>query len=113
MKIEIKEQNRFFDEEKQSNGGGYHQPEVVFSKGDIRGVIDDSSCGDFGHRIEGRIWKRDKIITQLRYNTMENEPEIWLVLKRGETSILQIKKLLEEVGYSFILRDERIEIIVE
>ena len=47
----VEETNPYFDEEKQSNGGGYSQPRIEFEYRGKTGIIHDSSCGDFGARF--------------------------------------------------------------
>lgn len=44
------EQNAFYNEKCNNNGGGYHQPLITFVFNGVEGVIDDTSCGDFGSR---------------------------------------------------------------
>ncbi len=46
------EQNPFADPRKANNGGGYSQPRIDFTLRGIRGFISDTSCGDFGDRVE-------------------------------------------------------------
>ena len=46
------EQNPFADPKKASNGGGYFQPRIDFTLRGIKGCINDTSCGDFGDRVE-------------------------------------------------------------
>ena len=50
--ISEEETNCLYDEYRQNNGGGYHQPhyEVKFADGTTCDVCDES-CGDFGSRI--------------------------------------------------------------
>jgi len=61
--VNIKESNmneEFYDPERSSNWGGYYQPliEVAFSDG-IQIVIEDTSCGEFGSRIEAYMYDAD------------------------------------------------------
>jgi len=50
--IRWEETNPFANPEKANNGGGYSQPEIRFEFSDgIKGVIYDTSCGEFGSRI--------------------------------------------------------------
>ena len=53
------EQNPFVDPTKANNGGGYSQPRIDFTFKGIKGFINDTSCGDFGERLE--IAYNDKI----------------------------------------------------
>ena len=46
------EQNPFADPRKANNGGGYSQPRIDFTLRGITGFINDTSCGDFGDRVE-------------------------------------------------------------
>ncbi|RIN92425.1 hypothetical protein [Mammaliicoccus sciuri] len=49
--IEEVETNNFVDSSKEHNGGGYHQPKIIFEIAGKQGVFEDTSCGDFGTRF--------------------------------------------------------------
>lgn len=55
LKIKDEEQNSFYDPQRSSNGGGYHQPYieymVQFNNKTYKLTIDDTSCGSFGLRF--------------------------------------------------------------
>lgn len=50
--ISVVETNSFADESKSNNGGGYSQPFITFEYDGLKGTLHDTSCGDFGKRIE-------------------------------------------------------------
>lgn len=61
--LEDREQNSFYDSAKSNNGGGYHQPYLKISF-DIDNtnytlIKDDTSCGDFGVRIDTQLLLTD------------------------------------------------------
>lgn len=43
--------NEFYNPEKTNNGGGYDQNRVIFELNGIKGLFEDTSCGDFGTRF--------------------------------------------------------------
>lgn len=50
--IEPEQQNSYYDPSRSSNGGGYDQPLYEFEYGNVKLTYSDTSCGDFGDRIE-------------------------------------------------------------
>jgi hypothetical protein len=53
INISEEEQNEFYDSERCHNGGGYHQPRITVDFDDGgRVVISDTSCGEFGSRVD-------------------------------------------------------------
>jgi hypothetical protein len=61
--LEDREQNSFYDPAKSNDGGGYHQPYLKISF-DIDNtnytlIKDDTSCGDFGVRIDTQLLLTD------------------------------------------------------
>ena len=77
--IEEREQNSFFDERKQNNGGGYHQPFKKYSfeyNNNYTLVYDDTSCGDFGCRYSVSIYNQDnKTIYDFSVDRVSNREE--------------------------------------
>ena len=61
--LEDREQNSFFDERKQNNGGGYRQPLKKYSfeyeNQKYTLVYNDTSCGDFGCRYNVSIYDQN------------------------------------------------------
>ena len=78
--LEDREQNSFFDERKQNNGGGYHQPLVKYSfeynDKNFTLVYDDTSCGDFGCRYNVSIYdQNNKTIYDFNVDRVSNRED--------------------------------------
>ena len=43
--------NEFYNPEKTNNGGGYKQTRIIFELNGIKGMFEDTSCGEFGTRF--------------------------------------------------------------
>lgn len=122
--LEDREQNSFYDPEKSYNGGGYHQPYLKISF-DIDNtsytlIKDDTSCGDFGVRIDTQLLLTDnnqKIyehhLDTVKINSAEDEEylladkelmtkELWenLIYNNEINSFFVIKNYDELVGES-------------
>lgn len=53
MTIKEEETNEYYDPDKSRNGGGYHQPLITVTLvSGIRIAILDTSCGEFGARVD-------------------------------------------------------------
>ena len=50
--LEETELNDYYDSSRSCNGGGYHQPSYSFEHGNVKLSYDDTSCGDFGSRLD-------------------------------------------------------------
>ena len=60
-----KQQNSFYNESQSRNGGGYNQPLIKFEFYGIEGVVNDTSCGDFGERFtvkwDGKTYRLNQV----------------------------------------------------
>ena len=74
------EQNGFFNENKQNNGGGYHQPLLAF-KGKYNNchlgvIISDTSCGELGTRYNIAVVYNNKNY-EYYYSSINNNHDEW------------------------------------
>lgn len=93
-------QSGFYNPEKASNGGGYMTPTYVFTFNGEDYTLEDSSCGDFGHRFE--LLKGNERIafkSNMEGSQWENQPLsseyslLWFALrKKGYNFSLIMKK---------------------
>lgn len=62
--VEESQQNPFYDPAKSNNGGGYDQPYYRYedSNNKVKVEISDTSCGDFGSRIDIVFLVNDELI---------------------------------------------------
>lgn len=96
--VERKELNPFADERTCRNGGGYFQPEwhVAFEDG-VEIVVWDTSCGEFGSRIDAAMYFKGRIVADASWGSMcgrETSSTFRDVQHRPWT-----EKVYEEIGY--------------
>ncbi len=91
--INISVDENDYDPEFSRDGGSYRQPHTVieFSDGSVM-EIDDSSCGDFGSRIDVRCGDR-----AAHYGTMLSDQEFWSDFH--ESDIPMLRAVYERTGY--------------
>ena len=96
------EQNPFADPRKANNGGGYLQPRIDFTFRGIKGFINDTSCGDFGDRIQ--IVYGDK---EYFFDSVSREEEEYSTFSKFKHSDRQVvKKIKEYTGYKILFKEE-------
>lgn len=70
------EQNSFFNESTQNNGGGYYQPLLTFNgkynNYPLGVIISDTSCGDFGTRYSVAVVFNNKTY-EYYYSSMNDD----------------------------------------
>ena len=94
--------NPCYDPAKANNGGGYDQPIITFLIDGKQGVLEDTSCGDFGWRlrleIEGEgIWSYNSVDDNSSYYFSS---EYW----RG-LNINKVAFILKQLGYKNFAQD--------
>lgn len=96
------ELNPYADPRYANNGGGYHQPEFVFSgtigRVPAKLVIRDTSCGEFGERWSVTLYILEWEFFYYR-NTMEDEPKEENTIPKR--LVQEIWPILQEYGYTF------------
>lgn len=72
--VETSELNPFASAETAYNGGGYFQPYTALEAEDgTRIEVYDTSCGDFGSRIEVVFYLSDGNVHRVHYDSMDGE----------------------------------------
>lgn len=70
----VDETNPYYDHSRSNNGGGYHQPKIIFyfkyNNENYSLVIHDTSCKEFGDRISITLFKDNKEVASCYYGTM-------------------------------------------
>ncbi len=107
MKKEFKiinrvEQNPFADPRKANNGGGYFQPRIDFTFKGVKGFISDTSCGDFGDRVE--IVYGDKVFFIDSVSRDYIEYSDFSKFKKSDRQV--VKKIKENTGYNIVFKEE-------
>lgn len=96
------EQNPFADPKKASNGGGYFQPRIDFTLRGIKGFINDTSCGDFGDRIEIVYGNKEYF-----FDSVSREEEEYSTFSKFKHSDRQAVKDIEKyTGYRILFKEE-------
>ena len=96
------EQNPFVEPTKANNGGGYSQPRIDFTFRGIKGFINDTSCGDFGDRVE--IVYGDKKYYLDSVSREEEEYSTFSKFKHSDRQV--VKKIKEYTGYKILFKEE-------
>ena len=96
------EQNPFVNPRKANNGGGYSQPRIDFTLRGIKGFINDTSCGDFGDRVE--IVYGDKKYYLDSVNREYIEYSDFSKFKYSDRQV--VKKIKEYTGYRILFKEE-------
>jgi hypothetical protein len=106
MKKEFKiidwvEQNPFVDPTRSNNGGGYSQPRIDFTFKGLQGFINDSSCGEFGDRLEivfgDKVYYCDYVGGNIEYSDFSK-------YKHNDRQV--IKQIRNHTGYSVLFKEE-------
>jgi hypothetical protein len=99
------EQNPFVDPLKANNGGGYHQPLITFTFNGKTGSISDTSCGDFGHRIQivygDKEYYYDSVSREyIEYSTFSK-------LKHNDRQV--VNEIKKHTGYKVCFKEDILE----
>ena len=72
MMVKMKIEAADFDPRFCRDGGSYYQPTIrlVCPQKREELVIDDSSCGDFGTRIDVTLYRKGRVVASASYGTM-------------------------------------------
>ena len=96
------EQNPFANPRKANNGGGYFQPRIDFTLRGIKGVINDTSCGDFGDRIQ-IVWGNKEYYL----DSVSREEEEYSTFSKFKYSDRQaVKEIKKHTGYRISFKEE-------
>ena len=96
------EQNPFANPRKANNGGGYSQPRIDFTLRGIKGCINDTSCGDFGDRVE-IVYGNKKYY----FDSVSREEEEYSTFSKFNHSDKQaVKEIKKYTGYIIRFREE-------
>ena len=96
------EQNPFADPKKASNGGGYFQPRIDFTLRGITGFINDTSCGDFGDRIEIIYGNKEYYLDSVSRNYIEYSD----FSNKNHSDRRAVKEILKYTGYIIRFKEE-------
>ena len=106
MKKEFKiidwvEQNPFVEPTKANNGGGYSHPRIDFTFIGKKGFINDTSCGDFGDRIEivfgDKVYYCDYVGGNIEYSDFS---------KYKHNDRQAVKEIEKHTGYRVLFKEE-------
>ena len=99
------EQNPFANPRKTNNGGGYFQPRIEFTFKGKKGFINDTSCGDFGDRVE-IVWgnKEYYIDSVSREYT---EYSTFSKLKHNDRQV--VNEIKKHTGYKVCFKEDILE----
>ena len=93
------EQNTFANPTKASNGGGYSHPRIDFTYKGKKGFINDSSCGEFGDRLEivfgDKVYYCDYVGGNIEYSDFSK-------YKDGEI----VEEIEKHTGYRVLFKEE-------
>ena len=96
------EQNPFVNPKKANNGGGYSQPRIDFTLRGIKGCINDTSCGDFGDRVEIVYGGKEYF-----YDSVSREEEEYSTFSKFKHSDRQaVKEIKKYTGYRILFKEE-------
>ncbi len=96
------EQNPFANPMKANNGGGYSQPRIDFTFRGIKGFINDTSCGDFGDRIEIVYGEKSYYCDFVSQKNLEYSD----FSKYKDNDRQVIKQIRNHTGYSVLFKEE-------
>jgi len=107
MKKEFKiidwvEQNPFADPRKANNGGGYSQPRIDFTLRGIKGFINDTSCGDFGDRVEIVYGNKEYYLDSVSKEYIEYSD----FSKYKDNDRQAVKEIEKHTGYRVLFKEE-------
>lgn len=98
--IEWVEQNPFVEPTKANNGGGYSQPRIAFTYKGVKGFINDSSCGEFGERLEIVYGEKSYYCDFVSQKNLEYSD----FSKYKDNDI--VKKIKDNTGYRVLFKEE-------
>lgn len=96
------EQNPFANPMKANNGGGYSQPRIDFTLRGIKGFINDTSCGDFGDRVEIVYGNKEYYLDSVSKEYIEYSD--FSKFKRSD--IQAVKEIKKYTGYKILFKEE-------
>ena len=96
------EQNPFADPRKANNGGGYSQPRIDFTLRGITGFINDTSCGDFGDRVEIVYGNKEYFYDSVSRNYIEYSD----FSNKNHSDRRAVKEILKYTGYIIRFKEE-------
>ena len=96
------EQNPFVDLRKANNGGGYSQPRIDFTFRGKKGFINDTSCGDFGDRIQIVYGNKEYFIDSVSRDYTEYST----FTKSKQSDRQVVKEIKKHTGYKILFKEE-------
>ena len=96
------EQNPFADPRKANNGGGYSQPRIDFTLRGKKGFISDTSCGDFGDRIQIVYGNKEYFIDSVSRDYIEYSD----FSNKKHSDRLVVKEIRKYTGYKITFKEE-------
>ena len=96
------EQNPFVNPLKANNGGGYHQPLITFTFNGKTGSISDTSCGDFGSRINIVYGSKEYFIDSVSREYTEHSD----FSKFNHSDRLAVREIKKHPGYNVCFKEE-------
>ncbi len=96
------EQNPYADPRKANNGGGYSQPRIDFTLRGIKGCINDTSCGDFGDRVEIVYGNKEYYFDSVSRERTEYSD----FSKFKDSDVQAVKEIKEYTGYKIRFKEE-------
>ena len=110
MKKEFKiinrvEQNPFVNPLKANNGGGYHQPLITFTFNGKTGSISDTSCGDFGSRINIVYGSKEYFIDSISREYIEYST----FSKFNHSDRQVVNEIKKHTGYKVCFKEDILE----
>lgn len=89
-----------FDPRLSHDGGSYYQPTIrlVCPRTRAELVINDSSCGDFGTRIDVTLLRKGRVVASASFGTMLDEGMAYSDFRRDRHAFWL--REAERVGYS-------------
>lgn len=96
------EQNPFMNPRKANNGGGYSQPRIDFTFKGVKGFISDTSCGDFGHRIQIVYGNKEYF-----YDSVSREEEEYSDFSKFKPADIQaVNDIKKYTGYTIVFKED-------
>ncbi len=96
------EQNPFVNPRKANNGGGYSQPRIDFTLRGIKGCIINTSCGDFGDRVEIVYGNKEYYLDSVSREYIEYSD--FSKIKSSDRQA--VKEIQEYTGYKISFKEE-------
>ena len=99
------EQNPFVNSRKANNGGGYLQPRIDFTFKGVKGFISDTSCGDFGDRVEIVFGNKEYVLDSVSRDYIEYSD----FSNKKHSDIEAVKAIKEHTGYKVCFKEDILE----